>query len=443
MIRSAGRTGPGRPIARSRGGGGWENRRKKFFFVSGDVPTTEELEMLKEARERVGLVIRARWIILGILALYGAAAFVFYRHVSADLARVAPIHGIVAIAAFAAVVAYNGWYQYSYAWLSRFRSLNAIQLLFDLVFVTVVVHFSGGAVSWFWAMYLVLTLEAALIMENRSDTYAIAIGGAVAYGGLLTFEFHGLIPPVPMPFENNALQQTYSYEMLKWAWVSISNFCVAFVGAFMMDTVRRREARLRELVVKDALTALYNRRYFFYRLNSEIQRAKRYGRTLSLLVLDVDDFKKFNDAHGHLAGDELLRDLAARMASVIRRSDTKPSYEVDIACRYGGEEFAVILPEAASAQGAAAAERIRASIETRGAVVVAERIRQRIEQSRFEGLGATVSIGVSSYPEHGTDLDALLKAADLALYHAKATGKNRVSVAGESAEAASQGKIHG
>ena len=425
---------------------GWRkflmDRRKNRFFVSRDVPTTEELEMLKDARERVGMIIRARWIVLGILAAFGVAALVFYQHSSADLTRISPVHGVAAILAFAAVAAYNAWYQYSHSWLSRFRSLNAIQLLFDLLFVTAVVHFSGGAVSWFWTMYLVLTLEAALIMENRSDTYTIAMGGAIAYGGLLTFEFYGLLSPVPMPFENNALQQTYSYEMIKWAWVSISNFCVAFVGVFMMDAVRRREARLRALVAKDALTALYNRRYFFYRLNSEIQRAKRYGRTLSLLILDVDDFKKFNDAHGHLAGDEMLRDLAARMASVIRRSDTKPSYEVDIACRYGGEEFAVILPEAASAQGAAAAERIRASIETRGAVVVAERIRQRIEQSRFEGPGATVSIGVSSYPEHGADLDGMLKAADMALHHSKSTGKNRVSVAGESPSPAPQGTVH-
>lgn len=418
-------------------------QRKNLFLVSGDVPTTEELELLKDSRERVGLVIRARWILLGILAVYGLSIVVFFQHASADVARLAPVHGIIAILAFAAVAAYNAWYQYSYTWLSRLRSANAIQLLIDLFFVTVVVHYSGGAVSWFWAMYLVLTLEAALITDHRSDTYAFAMGGALAYGGLLTFEYHGLISSVPMPFENNALQQSYSYNMIKWAWVSIVDVCVASVSVFLMDRVRRREARLRELVVKDALTSLYNRRYCYYRLNSEIQRAKRYGRTLSLLLIDVDDFKKFNDLHGHLVGDEILRDLAARMAGAIRRSDTTPSYEVDIVCRYGGEEFAVILPEAASAQGAVAAERIRSSIETRGAVAVAERIRKRIEESRFEGLGATVSIGVSSYPEHGTDLDALVRSADDALYRAKKEGKNRVVVYGTTPMDAPEEVPHG
>ena len=315
--------------------------------------------------------------------------------------------------------------------LAGIRSFNAIQLLVDLLFITGIVHFSGGAVSWFWTMYMVLTLESAMIMEKRSDTYAIALAGSLAYGGLLTFEYYRLIPPVPMPFENNALQSVYSYEMIKWAWVTITNFCVAFVGVYMMDTIRQREAQLRDLAVKDTLTTLYNRRYFFYRLNSEIQRSRRYGRTLSLLIFDVDDFKRFNDRYGHLAGDRLLRGVAEKLMGNIRRSDVKPTYEVDIACRYGGEEFAVILPEAASVQGSATAERIRATVETAGAVVVAERIRKQVEGSQLEGEErVTVSVGVSSYPDHGTDAEALIKAADDAQYAAKKSGKNRVVVAG-------------
>jgi diguanylate cyclase (GGDEF)-like protein len=135
----------------------------------------------------------------------------------------------------------------------------------------------------------------------------------------------------------------------------------------MMETVRQREALLKEMVVRDGLTTLYNRRYFFYRFNSEIERARRYGRTLSLLILDVDDFKKFNDEHGHLVGDELLRSLAETIGKNIRRSEKDNSYELDIPCRYGGEEFAIILPEAASKGGQATAQQIRASIEAQGA----------------------------------------------------------------------------
>ncbi|MFA6149569.1 MAG: GGDEF domain-containing protein [bacterium] len=400
----------------------------KWGMVSGEAPSTAELEWLKESRERVGMVIRARWAILAILAAYAVYAYFFYLHVTADALDVTPLHLAVAVGAFFFAVAYNAWYQYTYRAFSRIRQLNQAQLLFDLVFVTVIVHFSGGAVSWFWAMYLILTLESALIMDKASDTYAIALAGMVAYGGVLTMEYYRLIPPVHMPFENNELQSNFSYDMIKWGWVSIVNVCVAFIGVHMMDTVRRREAEMRELVTKDALTSFYNRRYFFHRLNSEIQRAKRYGRTLSLLILDVDDFKRFNDTFGHLEGDALLRRMADLIRGTIRRSDAKPSYEVDIACRYGGEEFAVILPEAAQVQGGEAAERLRASIEARGAGIVAEKIRHRIESTPMEGKSVTVSIGVSSYPEHGVEVESMIRAADEAMYAAKRAGKNRVVI---------------
>jgi len=404
---------------------------RKMTYFAGDAPSTEELILMKESRERVGLVIRARWAILAILALYALYTYYFFQHESADFSALTPVHRFAALLSFLFVAVYNAWYQYSYRWFSKIRVLNQVQLLFDLLFVTVVVHFSGGAVSWFWTMYMVLTLESALIMDKPSDTYAIALGATVAYGGLLTFEYYRMIPPVRMPFENNTLQQVFSYEMLKWAWVSVTNFCIAFVGVFMMNTVRRRESRLRELVVKDGLTNLYNRRYFYFRLNSEIQRAKRYGRTVSLLILDLDNFKRFNDRFGHLAGDALIRAVAEVIQANIRRSDKEPSYEVDIACRYGGEEFAIILPEAAGVQGAVAAERLRMTIENRGALQVAERIRSEIEKARVEGMSVTVSIGVSSYPDHGVETDGLIRAADDAMYVAKRAGKNRVAVAGE------------
>src|SRR5512146_2002115 len=158
---------------------GWRarlvQRLRALTYISGEVPTSEELLLLNEARQRVGVVIRARWVLLAILAAYGAFVAIVYGHASADAAAVTATHRGVAIAAFLFVAAYNAWYQYSYKWLVRLRFLNQLQLLFDIVFVTIVVHFSGGAVSWFWTMYGILTLEASLIMEEKADTYAIAV----------------------------------------------------------------------------------------------------------------------------------------------------------------------------------------------------------------------------------------------------------------------------
>ena len=397
----------------------------------GEIPTTEELEFIKENRERVELVIRTRWILLVILAVYGIFVHVVFRNDSADAESLTLVHIVAPFAAVLFVALYNACFQAVYRWFVRIRSLNRMQLLFDMAVVTVMVHFSGGAVSWFWTMYLVLTLEASLIMDKKSDTYAIALCGTAALGCLFSLEFYGILSPVKMPFENNALQHSSAYGLIKWAWISITNFCVAFVAAFMMDSVRRRETVLREMAVRDGLTNLYNRRYFHYRLNSEVKRAKRYGRTLSLLLLDLDEFKMFNDAYGHLAGDSLLRSVAKILMSNIRRSDAHPPYEVDIACRYGGDEFAIILPEAASVQGKIAAERLRHTVEIQGAFSVAERIRRHVEMSREDGMNVTVSIGLASYPEHGSDRESLMRAADDAMFLAKRRGRNSVAVAGD------------
>jgi diguanylate cyclase (GGDEF)-like protein len=404
----------------------------RMRFAAGEIPTTEELERINEARERVDLVIRARWALVAIMALFGFAAFLIIRLSNGGGPAIPLGQKLAAFAALLFVAGYNAGFQRASGWLVGIRGLNKAQLFFDLVFVTVLVHFSGGAVSWFWTMYLVLTIEAAFIMDRPRDSHVIAAAGSLAYGALLVFEYRGLLQRVPMPFyAGTALQYSLPYSALKWAWMTISSLCVTWIGSCMMQTIRSRERQLQEMVNKDPLTSLYNRRHFFLRLNSEIQRARRYGRTFSLLILDVDHFKSYNDRYGHPAGDQLLKGLSDILLAGIRRSDMKPSYEVDIGCRYGGEEFAIILPEAASVQGVLAAERLRSSIETRGALVVAERIRRQVERSRWDGEGVTVSIGVASFPEHGGELESLVKAADDALYAAKAQGRNRVVVAGD------------
>lgn len=225
----------------------------------------------------------------------------------------------------------------------------------------------------------------------------------------------------------------------------------------------RLYGRVELIAVTDGLTGLYNHRHFYERLAQEVKRALRYHLPLSLLMIDIDDFKLFNDRLGHQAGDALLRDLAGVLTSETRQ-------QIDIVARYGGEEFAVLLPSTGPVGAAAVGRRLRdriaaggaadrpgegpatgespapgegpapedvtasgAVLPAREALAVAERIRHAVETEQFAGargpLPVTVSIGVAGIPEHAAGEDGLVAAADAALYRSKAQGKNRVEIA--------------
>jgi len=157
------------------------------------------------------------------------------------------------------------------------------------------------------------------------------------------------------------------------------------------------------LSITDGLTGLYNHRHFHEQLEVEVNRAQRYDLNLSLIMIDLDHFKKFNDSYGHLEGDTLLRKIAQILKSSLR--------ETDYVARYGGEEFAVILPETNKA----------------GASFAAERVRKTISEQTFGEVGEkmTISLGVASYPDDACLRTDLIKKADEALYRAKKEGRNR------------------
>ncbi|HTT23909.1 MAG TPA: GGDEF domain-containing protein [Candidatus Sulfotelmatobacter sp.] len=174
--------------------------------------------------------------------------------------------------------------------------------------------------------------------------------------------------------------------------------------------IRLREA-LRAQSTKDPLTGLYNRRYLQEMLEREIRRATRAEQPLGILMLDLDPFKNFNDTYGHEAGDAVLREAGSFLVRSVRAED--------FVCRYGGEEFVVVLPTADFRAAEARAERIRT------------KLRELVVMHNGRSLGLiTASIGVAALPNHGTSEKDLLEAADAALYRAKREGRDRVVVAG-------------
>lgn len=159
----------------------------------------------------------------------------------------------------------------------------------------------------------------------------------------------------------------------------------------------------------DALTGVYNRYELHRKLRSEIDRSLRYGRVFSLLMVDIDFFKKVNDHHGHQSGDEVLRSVATTLNKALRSAD--------ILARYGGEEFAVILPETAGPAAAAVAERLRHALEA-----------HPIALSSGAVLNLTVSLGVATFPADARTEESIIASADQALYAAKEAGRNRVCI---------------
>lgn len=175
-----------------------------------------------------------------------------------------------------------------------------------------------------------------------------------------------------------------------------------------IEEIGRLQVALQELAVRDSLTGLYNRRYLDETLDREVSRARREGNPLSLVMLDFDHFKRVNDTYGHQVGDEALRMLASALQADIRTED--------VACRYGGEEFLILLPNMPLETAMLRAEAWRLAVE--GLCVALGNFR----------ITFTVSLGVAAYPEHGKTPDDLTRCADQALYRAKREGRNRTVV---------------
>ena len=169
---------------------------------------------------------------------------------------------------------------------------------------------------------------------------------------------------------------------------------------------------LHSQAIRDPLTGLFNRRYLEETLDRELHRAQRRGSHLCVLIVDVDHFKRFNDTHGHDAGDALLRELGATLRNQLRKED--------VTCRYGGEEFVLVLMDADTSSACKRAEELRQAVQSMQVLYRGQPLEQ-----------VTISIGVAVFSDDGDSPEVLLKAADQALYRAKSSGRNRVVLASD------------
>src|ERR1700733_4864715 len=164
--------------------------------------------------------------------------------------------------------------------------------------------------------------------------------------------------------------------------------------------------RVKQLAYLDGLTGIFNRRFFELRILEEIERSRRYGTGMAVIMVDIDQFKRLNDEFGHVLGDEVLRQVSSLFHQQVRK--------IDVVCRYGGEEFGILLTQT----------------NAQHAMNIAEKLRKMVAGWQFPGVPRTVTIsaGAAAFPDQGTTRDELVKAADAALYAAKQAGRNRVSL---------------
>jgi len=386
-----------------------------------------------EYLQRAYLMIRGRWIAIIVLAVT-TVLVTWIGQFKYDLRW----PGLVLVA----MALYNVFFEIDFHFRERreldLKGLGAVyrsglvQIDLDLVALTILIYLTGGIESPFVFFYIFHTLVASYTLSRR-ETYwqaTLAVGlflsmcllnydpitldiinaEVLKFIGIYT-DYEIAINPTGDPlldprYLNISFILAYNFALAAVLYIS------AAIGSSLSQRYREKEQAIREQAITDGLTGLYNYRHFSSQLELEFERARRYGHEMSLVMIDMDGLKRWNDMHGHLLGSQALKEIAE-----ILKGTTRP---VDVVAKYGGDEFALILPETGKEGGTLVAERIRQEVQDHNFM----------EADRKRTGRLSVSGGVAVFPDDASAIRELVDVADSCLYAAKQAGRNRIKVAG-------------